>query len=147
MTRIVNVNRLLLVEKLKANREAHLKEFNEAMAGYKELALAKVDEAYQGLDAKLAKRRLEIIERINTFSAETADTFNDYFAVLDSMTAHLKVPKSYAEAYDAAIDMATFDTRDTLELSGAEFQCFCRDVWDWSAEVAATNTHYANFRK
>ena len=45
-------------------------------------------------------------------------------------------------AYDAAFDMATFDTRDELDLSGAEFQCFCRDVWDWSDEFQTTTQIY-----
>lgn len=142
MTRIVRVNRLQLVATLEGNRKRHLQAFDEAMAGYKEAALAKVREAFVGLDARLRKREAEIIDRIGTFSAETADTFNDYFIVLEQIAVNLKKPVSYVDAYDAAVDMAKFDTRDELELSGAEFQCFVRDVWDWTHEFAAVNSTY-----
>lgn len=144
MSRIVRVNRVRLIDTLQKNRENHITAFNEAMAGYKELALSKVEEAFQGIGDRLAKRKAEIIERVNSFTAETADNFSDYFVLLEQMVVNLKVPVSYAEAYDAAIDMATFDTRDELELSGAEFQCFCRDVWDWSHEFTATHLNYSN---
>jgi hypothetical protein len=142
MTRIVRVNRLKLMETLKANRQKHLEVFNEAMAGYKELALGKVREAFVGLDARLARRKADIIAHVESFTAETADNFSDYFSILEAVTVHLKKPVSYVDAYDAAIDMAAFDTRDELDLSGAEFQCFCRDVWDWTYEFSAVNSTY-----
>lgn len=142
MTRTVRVNRLKLLETLKANRATHLAVFNEAMAGYKELALGKVRDAFVGLDARLQKRKDDIIAHIGTFAAETADNFADYFSILEAVTVHLKKPVSYVDAYDAAIDMAAFDTRDELDLSGAEFQCFCRDVWDWTYEFSAVNSTY-----
>lgn len=146
MSRIVKVNRQRLIETLTKNRESHIAAFNEAMSGYKALALSKIDEAFQGLDERLAKRKEEIVDRVNSFTAETADKFADYFVLLEQVALNLKVPTSYAEAYDAAIDMANFDTRDELELTGAEFQCFCRDVWDWSYEFSATNFTYTGKR-
>lgn len=144
MTRTVRVNRLKLMETLKSNREKHLAVFNEAMAGYKELALEKVREAFVGLEARLQKRKEEITSRIESFTAETADSFADYLVILEQVVVNLKLPVSYVSAYDAAIDMAAFDTREELDLSGAEFQCFCRDVWDWTYEFSTTNLAYTN---
>lgn len=142
MTRMVRVNRQVLIDTLKKNREKHLQEFNEAMAGYRQLALDKVLTAFSGLSSRLENRKAEIVEKVSTFRAETASTFSDYLVILEQVAINLKVPVSYADAYDAAIDMATFDTRDELELSGAEFQCFCRDVWDWTHEFEAVSTMY-----
>lgn len=142
MSRTVRVNRLQLLEKLKENRAKHLAIFNEAMAGYKELALSKVREAFSGMDERLQKRKDEITKRIESFTAETASQFSDYFVVLEQVAVNLTLPVSYADAYDAAIDMAAFDTRDELELSGAEFQCFCRDVWDWTHEFSEVSKTY-----
>lgn len=142
MTRMVRVNRATLLETLKKNREKHLQEFDEAMAGYKDLALSKIHSAFSGLEDRLAKRKNEIESKIQSFTAETASTFNDYLVILEQVAINLKVPVSYVDAYDAAIDMAAFDTRDEPELSGAEFQCFCRDVWDWTHEFATTTTMY-----
>lgn len=143
MTRTVRVNRLKLLETLKANRATHLAVFNEAMAGYKELALNKVQDAFTGLEDRLQKRKSEIVQKIEAFTAETAGNFSDYLVILEQVVVNLKVPVSYVDAYDAAIDMADFDTREELDLSGAEFQCFCRDVWDWTHEFSTTNSAYA----
>lgn len=142
MSRTVRVSRLTLLAKLQQNRETHLQVFNEAMAGYKAMALEKVNEAFAGLEARLQKKKEEIIARLETFTAETADQFSDYFIVLEQVAVSLKKPVSYVDAYDAAIDMAKFDTRDELDLSGAEFQCFLRDQFDWSHEFSAVNTMY-----
>lgn len=144
MTRMVKVDRQKLVSTLETNRAKHIKEFNEAMAGYKEIAMKRVDEAFQNLGDKLEKRKNELLKDLNEFTPETADNFSDTLTILQAVTVQLKVPVSYKEAYDAAIDMAKFDTRDELELSGAEFQCFCRDVWDWSYDFIASTSMYNN---
>lgn len=144
MNRVVRVNRLKLVETLKENRTKHVALFNEAMAGYKELALQKVEEAFDGLATRLQARKEEITKHISSFSPETASQFSDHLTILHGVTIDLKVPVSYEDAYDAAIDMASFDTREELDLSGAEFQCFCRDVWDWSYEFTTRNLAYSS---
>jgi len=142
MSRVVRVNRQKLIETLTANRDKHVKEFNEAMNGYKDTAVKKVNEAFQNLGDRLEKRKNELLKDLNEFTPETSDKFSDVLTILQSVTVNMKVPVSYKEAYDAAIDMATFDTRDELELSGAEFQCFCRDVWDWSYEFSNSTALY-----
>lgn len=142
MTRTVRVNREKLIETLKENRREHVLQFNEAMLGYKQVARTKVIEAFQGLSSKLEKRKEELLKHVDSFTAETARTFDDHFLILQSVAVNMEVPVSYEEAYDAAIDMAEFDTRDELDLSGAEFQCFCRDVWDWTHEFTRTSMSY-----
>lgn len=142
MTRTVRVNRVSLLETLKKNRDKHLAEFAAAMTGYKDSAMAKVREAFAGLDTRLRAREADIVARLESFTAETADEFSDYFVILEQVAVNLRKPVSYADAYDAAIDMAAFDTRDELDLSGAEFQCFGRDVWDWTHEFSAVNATY-----
>jgi hypothetical protein len=143
MNRTVRVNRLKLLQTLKENREKHLAVYTEAMAGYKAIALQKVNEAFDGLETRLKKRKDDFIARIEKFTPETADAFSDYLVVLEQVGVNLKKPVSYVDAYDAAIDMALFDIREELDLSGAEFQCFCRDVWDWSYEFTNTNLAYS----
>lgn len=144
MNRTVLVNRKKLIETLVINRTKHVIDYNDAMQGYKAIALAAIHEAFQNMGDKLKTRREALEEKIGNFSAETASEYPDYFVILEAVKVPLKVPISYADAYDAAIDMATFDTRDELELSGAEFQCFCRDVWDWTYEFTSTKAFYSN---
>ena len=61
---------------------------------------------------------------------------------IDGISVEMKVPRSYAKEYDAAIDMAKWDVRETLELSHAEFTCFVRDQWDWKAGFEAVSMLY-----
>ena len=49
--RIVEVNRNRLGTILKANRDKHVQDYNEAMAGYKDNLLRKMKEAFE--DAKI----------------------------------------------------------------------------------------------
>ena len=46
------------------------------------------------------------------------------------------------DAMDAAIDMAKWDVRETLELTHAEFTCFVRDQWDWKSGFEAISQIY-----
>jgi hypothetical protein len=142
MTRTVRVNRVQLWEMLKKNREKHLAVFTEAMAGYKEMALSKIEEAFTGLEERLAKKKADVVAHIESFTPEKAAAFSDWFVILEQIAVSLKKPVSYVDAYDVAIDIAYYDTRDELELTGAEFQCFVRDVWDWSTEFETTNFAY-----
>lgn len=142
MTRSVIVNRQKLIDILIKNKTKHVKEYEEAMAGYKETAIAKVNETFANLNEKLEKRKNELLEDLNNFSSENSGDYGDYLSILQAVTVQMKVPVSYEDAYNAAIDMATLDTRDELELTGAEFQCFCRDVWDWTYEFAASTALY-----
>jgi len=147
MTRTVRVDRKKLIDVLKANREKHIAVFKEAMAGYKVAALAKIEEAFSGLDKRIAEQKSKIVEKISSFSPETASEFSNWLVLVEQVSVNLTVPVSYADAYDAAIDMAEFDTRDELELTGAEFQCFCRDVWDWTPEFTMANIRYTSAGK
>lgn len=142
MSRTVEVDRLELLRTLKENRLRHIEAYNEAMKGYKEMALAKVEEVFFGIYEKIDEAKAKIVKKLNTFSPETADKFSDRLIILQGEYIDLEVPRSFEEHYDAAIDMASFDVRDTLELSGAEFQCFCRDVWDWSYEFSNSVSNY-----
>jgi len=142
MNRTVVVDRLRLIETLKANRERHVLLFDEAMKGYVAQSLEKVEATFRNLDSQIAEQKSRIIAKINSFTADTADQFSDHLTILNGISVQLVVPKSYRDAYDAAIDMAEFDTRPELELSGAEFQCFVRDVWEWTAEFRTTGSRY-----
>jgi hypothetical protein len=144
MTRAVRVNREKLVATLISNKEKHVREYGEAMAGYKEVALAKLEEAYAKTNSCMAKWKKELVDKIHTFSPETAEDFGNTLVLVHQIAVNMPVPKSYADAYDAAIDMFQFETREEVDLSGAEFQCFCRDVWDWSYEFEATAANYTN---
>jgi ribosomal protein L9 len=140
--RIVEVNRLKLIETLEANRTTHIKEYEEAKRGYKAELLTKLDqavaEARKTIEKQYAKRQKEVAE----INDEDIEKQEDYVRLFDGITITMKVPRSFAKEYDAAIDIAKWDVRDTLELSHAEFTCFVRDEWDWKSDFIATSKMY-----
>jgi hypothetical protein len=142
MTRVVRVLRTKLIDTLKENRQKHLDEFNLAVAGYKDVATGKLAEAAKGIHIRVDEQILKVQNKIDTFSQETMDEFYDYLTLLEAVTVELTVPKSFVEAYDTAIAMFEFETRDEVELSGAEFQCFCLDMWDWTYQFSVSNSAY-----
>ena len=70
----------------------------------------------------------------------------DFVTLVEDVTIQMKVPRSYAKEYEAAIDMAEWDVRETLELTHAEFTCFVRDQWDWKSGFEAVSNLYKNSR-
>lgn len=145
--RTIEVNRLKLVEILEENREMHIREYHEAVDGYLETATEKLQEGYDKSVVKLQKN-LENSKRLlaEIDPSKPLET-SDRIVLVESICIDLKVPRNYAKEYDAAIDMANWDVRDTLELSGAEFQCFVRDEWDWTNEFSTTTASYSKHKK
>lgn len=141
--RKVEVNRTKLIETLKANKEKHVKDYEEAKAGYKSALLTKLDSAVEDARKSIEKQYTKRKEEISAITDEDIENQQDYVQLLPAVTVQMKVPRSYAKEYDAAIDIATWDVRETLELSNAEFTCFVRDEWDWKEEFTATSKIYA----
>ena len=115
------------------------------MAGYKEMAIAKLQEGYEKAKVKLEDNLASGLLRLNQFDESKVASTPDYITLVDAIQVQLKVPRNSADAYDAAIDMANWDVRETLELTHEEFQCFVRDIWDWSSSFATTNSLYKKF--
>ena len=146
--RTVVVDRVELVDRLEQNREEHLKDYTEAMHGYKKTLAEKLDDAFDDAFAN-AKTKLAMIyastkDRVAKFTDTDIEKQRDTFTFLDSIYVEMKVPRSYVKEYDAAIAMANWDVRETLELTHSEFTCFVRNEWDWSNDFALTSAIYKN---
>jgi hypothetical protein len=140
--RSVEVNRLELIKVLETNREVHLREYEEAMSGYTAILLAKIDEAFEEAKKTLEDKHEKMKRRVAAFTDEDIARQRDRFTLIDEIEVEMSVPRSYAKEYDAAIDIAKWDVRETLELSYAEFTCFVRDQWDWKLEFEAVSRLY-----
>jgi hypothetical protein len=140
--RTVEVNRLKLIETLEANRTKHVQDYEEAMAGYKAVLLSKIDEAFDDAKKQLETKYEKTKSRVAAFTDADIAKQRDSFTLIDDITVEMKVPRSYAKEYDAAIDMAKWDVRETLELTHAEFTCFVRDQWDWKSGFEAVSMLY-----
>jgi len=140
--RLVEVNRLKLVETLELNLAKHIKEYDEAMAGYKMILLSKIDEAFEDAKKQLDSRYEKTKVKVASFTDADIAKQRDHFTIIDDITVEMRVPRSYAKEYEAAIDIAKWDVNETLKLSHAEFTCFVRDQWDWKSDFEAISSTY-----
>ena len=137
--RVIELDRKDLLAKLRENKEKHIREYDEAIAAYKDVAKEKLNKALEKARHRLEKNHQEMIKRIDDFDVEE---LSDYLVLVNEETVQLVKPRNYADKYDAAIDMVSWDVRDTLELSQSEFQCFVRDKWDWSDNFLKMSAMY-----
>ena len=143
--RVVEVDREQLVAILTTNREKHLKDYREAVAGYREAAIEKLTKGYEFAKQKLENNLKIAKAKIEQFDEANPRASSDYLDLVEGQSVELKVPRNFCKEYDAAIDMAKWDVRKTLELTHAEFQCFVRDEWLWSNEFLAVSASYKKF--
>ena len=144
--RKVEVNRVKLLSTLRANLKKHVSEYEEAMAGYKAELLGKMSQAFDKAEKQLAEQRKKLGDKVAAFTDEDIKKQNDYIVLVDTIGVEMRVPHSFAKEYEAAIDMAEWDVRETLELTHAEFTCFVRDQWDWKSEFEAVTSIYNKAR-
>lgn len=141
--RTVQVKREQLIAQLTSNREKHLADYKIALAGYKEAAKIKLIKGHEDARASLDKNLKRGLEDLDAFDSRDPRKQSDYLALVIGVNVEMKVPRNYTSQYDAAIDMANWDVRETLELTHAEFQYFVRDVWDWTNDFYTTNATYS----
>lgn len=136
VNRTTEVDRKDLLVILKLNRDAHLRDYREALEGYQTAALDWLTELESLVGADI-KRLKDIIS-----------TKNDVDLIFTT-TLHsgLTVPQSYAKAYDMVIRMMELEINDTVKLTLEEFQCYVMDDWKWRDTFNQTVTAYKSFRK
>lgn len=140
--RIVEVKREQLVETLIKNRDAHLENYRLAVEGYRSVAKKELDSAHAKAKRELEDNVARCAKKIDAFDPSDRNV-SDYLALVSAVNVHLVAPRNYCKEYDAAIDMAKWDVRETLELTSAEFQCFVRDVWEWSEDFRESTIAYS----
>lgn len=140
--RIIEVNREDLLTTLKNNRDQHIIDYNEAMSGYKSMLLQKIDSAFIKARKDIESRYVSIVEKVKNFTNEDIIVQRDNFTILDGIYVEMKVPRSYVEEYESAIDVFTWEVKPEVQLSYAEFGCFVRDMWDWQIEFKNISAMY-----
>ena len=114
----INVKRKDLIEVLKANRDTHASEYEEAYLGYKQLCV-------EALQAKL--------EQINA-----NDEFDMYFN--DLMSA----PENHVEDYQDVIEMLELSEDDKLSIGMDEYKKYYKNDWSWSHNWGLSNKMYVD---
>ena len=139
--RTVTVDRLKLLDTLKTNRETHQREYRESVAGYRQAAIKEL-ERQLAKAVRLVQENGSIIRmKIEKFDPD--DPLDDLVTVISSISFNLEVPKDHTKSYDVAIEMATWEVSETIELTQSQFQCFVMDDWEWKREFEGLNKTYS----
>lgn len=114
--RTVRISVYKLAECLAASRAKHVKELEQAMAGYRRLCM-------EALRAKL-------------------DKFEDG----EFPEAHIseRKPECHTSEYDRVIKMVQMSEDEVIELTDEEFQRYVEDDWGWRRQWSALNMKYAS---
>lgn len=102
-----------LIERLKANRDAHRAEYDAACSVYRERCIEEIEHM-------LADARSGVIRRNLT----------------------LPIPEEHTEDYDRAIDMLEWAQSDTIDLTQQEFATLVRNQWGWLQSFTSNTSSY-----
>lgn len=141
--RKVKVNRVRLLDQLKANKEKHIEEYNAALAAYRDKFDSKLKEACIQADRELNAAFERERDALAALKDDDIPERRDIVALISAVHVEMPVPRSYAEAYSAAIDMVEWETSEIMELTATEFNCFVRDKWDWKPAFETITKRYS----
>lgn len=115
--RNVKINKVELLEIVRANKEKHIKEFLEAVEDYKTAAI------------KVATDNLAL--------ATSGDV--EKISKIKSMPAK---PISYEDSYTRAVRMLELSVEDVIEVEEDIFNQLVLDEWQWKHQFATTSALY-----
>jgi len=104
-----------LLDTLKANRETHQADFQEAREGY-------VETAKRRLAAELDKMK----------NGKTT-----------SLHVHLQAPEDHTADYDLVIEMLERSIDHEIVLTSEQYQMLVKDEWSWSDQWILANSVYS----
>ena len=113
--RDIKVKKADLIEKIKKNKENHIKEYDKAVVAYKEEALR-----------QLGKLTLKVNEGVLNVK-------------LDLIT-----PVNNEENYDKILEMFEWEVEDEVTLEQDEFKEYVQDEFDFAVTAKFSNTAYIN---
>lgn len=116
----IEVEKSVVLKVLKDNKEAHKKEFEEAMSGWIIRAKAKVQ--------------------------EILDTLNSEKASETKIELYLPKPISYEKEYEKAIKMLEYEIRDNISISSSDFNKYFLDEWAWKENFLSNTELYKSRR-
>ena len=100
--RQIEVDRTKLIETLIANRDKHIRDYEEAKAGYKESLLSRIDDVFAKAEAALGKKYAEAKARVASLTDDEISKQRDSISVVDPVIVEMKVPRCFSKEYDKA---------------------------------------------
>jgi hypothetical protein len=125
----VNVEVKRLQDKLNDNLKIHKTEFEEAISGFRE-------------------KRLELCRALRdvTQAAVEKDTTQTREDVVDAFYKfnRLERPLDHSNSYEQAIALMEWETKDVIELSINDFECYVGNNWKWQATFKNAHANYSS---
>jgi hypothetical protein len=111
--RTVNVDKNKLIEKIKANKEKHIKDYEEAVIAYRKEATAQLEKQSQ----RLAEGKMDL-------------------------SLHLVTPINAASDYDKVVEMFEWEKNDIVTLTQKEFNEYIHDETSYALAAKFSNSTY-----
>ena len=112
-SRTIKVNKADLINRIKANKAAHIEEYEKACISYKEEALKQLNDLITKVNEGDVKIKLNLVSPVNN-----------------------------AENYDKIIEMFEWEVEDFVELEQDEFNEYVQDETDSSRMAKSSNSVY-----
>ena len=115
-----------VLQRVKANREQHEKDFKEAVL------------AYRNKCAQLLSERLNKVQHLPNEELQTM-TEQELRGLL---TFNTPCPKDFLAHYDQVIGALEMATDQEIELTGRQINAWCKDRWEWQDEFFSNTRHF-----
>lgn len=122
----ITVSKEQLTKIIKSNLDEHIKEFNEAMSGYKA--------AYELYLKKLIVHVQKEVDRVRKSNYTTTTDLDFHFDDPE--------PVSHEDDYNSILSMLSLHCDDKIELSMSDHQKFVMDNWNWKRDFVRTSSYY-----
>ena len=122
--RSVNVNRLQLLETLRANLEIHRAEYREAVLEF---------HARLEADLKVALKKVKAVDP-NIAEIESK---------LRRFSFSVQFPQNYENQYVEVIEMLELSVDEVINLDAESFRAYVKNEWAWQQSFRATKAMYA----
>lgn len=116
----VSVKKDVVMEHVKKNRDLHMQEYAEAVAGY------------------IAKAKLLLQQRIVELDANK---------LVDLNFDGVMPPTHHRDEYDRVIAMLEVSVDDVIDLSNSEFGQYMMDQWHWTDHFKSSTLMYNSGRR
>lgn len=118
-----------LLQTLRKNREAHVKNYEAALVEYRKAVI-------EELTNQINRRAVEKARATDglEFSMDTARKDDGFPAE----------PKSFADHYDQAIGLLEMTTLDSIDINAPDYRKYVLDEWEWRNEFETSTMSYNN---
>jgi hypothetical protein len=131
MNLTVTVEVPVLLKKLRANREKHLKAYETAKKGYLKLLRRELETKLKVLDRQPGTGIIKGVHKVNGVSEAHLDRIVN------------QKPVHFLSHYDQAIEMLEFTTDESVTLDSQQYEQYIQDNWNWKPSFTSSNVAYA----